>query len=296
MSRPLPPLQALRALEAAARRRSFSRAAEELHLTHSAVSHHLRALESELGVELFKRTARGAELTVAGEVFAEEARRVLDDAERAARAARRAARGEIGQLRVGFTGTAAFNSKVADLIRRFREAFPDTELTLQEATSGVLLEALEAGRLDVAIVRPERRIADTLLAADWDEEPMFVALPVAHRLAQRRRIDLAELVDEAFVQVPREAGSALFDDIVAACNAAGFQPRMAQPAPQIASAVTLVAAGLGVSIVPKAITQVQVAGVVYRPVAGHGLRARLAIASRRDDPSAVVRNFLTLAW
>ena len=98
-----------------------------------------------------------------------------------------------------------------------------------------------------------------------------------------------------FVQVPREAGSALFDDIVAACNAAGFQPRMAQPAPQIASAVTLVAAGLGVSIVPKAITQVQVAGVVYRPVAGNGLRARLAIASRRDDPSAVVRNFLTLA-
>lgn len=160
----------------------------------------------------------------------------------------------------------------------------------------MLFDALEAGRLDVGIVRPERRIADTLHAADWDEEPMFVALPVAHRLARRRRIELAELTDEAFVQVPREAGSALFDDIVAACNAAGFQPRMAQPAPQIASAVTLVAAGLGVSIVPMAITQVQVAGVVYRPVAGDGLRARLAIASRRDAQSPVVRNFLALAW
>ncbi|WP_232452341.1 LysR substrate-binding domain-containing protein, partial [Burkholderia ubonensis] len=187
------------------------------------------------------------------------------------------------------------DSKVSDLIRRFREAFPDAELTLQEATSGVLLEALEAGRLDVAIVRPVRRVAAMLRVSDWDEEPMFVALPVAHRLAQRRRIDLAELADESFVQVPREAGSALFDDIVAACNAAGFEPRMAQPAPQIASAVTLVAAGLGVSIVPKAITQVQVAGVSYRPIAGNGLRARLAITSRCDDPSAVVRNFLLLA-
>ncbi|HDR8930167.1 LysR family transcriptional regulator [Burkholderia vietnamiensis] len=289
-------LRHLRYFLAVAAASNFTKAAQALGIGQPPLSQQIRALEDELGVELFKRTARGAELTVAGEVFAEEARRVLDDAERAARAAKRAARGEIGQLRVGFTGTAAFNSKVADLIRRFREAFPDTELTLLEATSGVLFDALEAGRLDVGIVRPERRIADTLHAADWDEEPMFVALPVAHRLARRRRIELAELTDEAFVQVPREAGSALFDDIVAACNAAGFQPRMAQPAPQIASAVTLVAAGLGVSIVPMAITQVQVAGVVYRPVAGDGLRARLAIASRRDAQSPVVRNFLALAW
>ncbi|HDR9272211.1 TPA: LysR family transcriptional regulator [Burkholderia vietnamiensis] len=289
-------LRHLRYFLAVAAASNFTKAAQALGIGQPPLSQQIRALEDELGVELFKRTARGAELTVAGEVFAEEARRVLDDAERAARAAKRAARGEIGQLRVGFTGTAAFNSKVVDLIRRFREAFPDTELTLLEATSGVLFDALEAGRLDVGIVRPERRIADTLHAADWDEEPMFVALPVAHRLARRRRIELAELADEAFVQVPREAGSALFDDIVAACNAAGFQPRMAQPAPQIASAVTLVAAGLGVSIVPMAITQVQVAGVVYRPVAGDGLRARLAIASRRDAQSPVVRNFLALAW
>ncbi|KVE73831.1 LysR family transcriptional regulator [Burkholderia vietnamiensis] len=289
-------LRHLRYFLAVAAASNFTKAAQALGIGQPPLSQQIRALEDELGVELFKRTARGAELTVAGEVFAEEARRVLDDAERAARAAKRAARGEIGQLRVGFTGTAAFNSKVAGLIRRFREAFPDTELTLLEATSGVLFDALEAGRLDVGIVRPERRIADTLHAVDWDEEPMFVALPVAHRLARRRRIELAELADEAFVQVPREAGSALFDDIVAACNAAGFQPRMAQPAPQIASAVTLVAAGLGVSIVPMAITQVQVAGVVYRPVAGDGLRARLAIASRRDAQSPVVRNFLALAW
>lgn len=215
---------------------SFTKAAAALGIGQPPLSQQIRALEQELGVELFKRTARGAELTLVGEVFAEEARRVLEGAERASRAAKRAARGEIGHLRLGFTGTAAFNPKVSDLIRRFREGFPEADLTLQEATSGVLLEALEAERLDVVVIRPGRRVSTALQVTAWHEEPMMVALPIGHSLATRRRVALTELADEAFVQVPREAGGALFDDIVAACNKAGFEPRMAQPAPQMASA------------------------------------------------------------
>jgi DNA-binding transcriptional LysR family regulator len=288
-------LRHLRYFLAVADTANFTRAAELLGIGQPPLSQQVKALEQELGVELFKRTARGAELTLAGRVFAQEARRVLDDAEHAARAARRAARGEIGHLRVGFTGTAAFNENVSDLIRRFRDAYPEAELTLHEATSGVLLAALEAGQLDIAIVRPERRVAEIVEQRDWLEEPLLVALPGVHRLAQRRRIALPELKDEPFVQVLREAGGTLVDDIVAACAAAGFTPRLAQPAPQMTSAVTLVAAGLGISIVPKAITQVRVAGVVYRPLVARGLRAKLALASRRDDPSPVVHNFLALA-
>ncbi|NVH75748.1 LysR family transcriptional regulator [Paraburkholderia sp. JPY432] len=288
-------LRHLRYFLAVAEASNFTKAAEVLGIGQPPLSQQIKSLEEELGADLFKRTARGAELTFVGEVFAEEARLVLESADRASRVAKRAARGEVGHLRMGFTGTAAFNPKFSDLIRRFREGFPDAELTLHEATSGVLLEALEAGRLDVAVVRPERRRTTTLLLQDWDEEPMMVAIPVGHRLTGRKRIALAELADEAFVQVPREAGSALFDDIVAACNAAGFEPRMTQPAPQIASAVTLVAAGLGVSVVPKAITQAQVAGVIYRPIVGNALHARLAIASRRGDTSAVVSNLISLA-
>jgi DNA-binding transcriptional LysR family regulator len=288
-------LRHLRYFLAVAEAANFTKAAEVLGIGQPPLSQQVKALEQELDVELFKRTARGAELTAAGRVFADEARRVLHDAERAARAARRAARGETGHLRVGFTGTAAFNENVSGLIRRFREHYPDAELALHEATSGVLLDEIEAGQLDVAIIRPVRRVADVLLQQDWREEPMLVAVPVAHHLASRKRIALAELADEPFVQVPRVAGGTLFDDIVAACAAAGFEPQLAQPAPQMASAVTLVAAGLGISIVPKSITQVRVAGVVYRPLVARGLRARLALASRRDDPSAVVQNFLALA-
>ncbi|MGS0896562.1 LysR family transcriptional regulator [Burkholderia stagnalis] len=288
-------LRHLRYFLAVAETENFTKAAEMLGMGQPPLSQQIKSLETELDVELFKRTARGATLTFAGRVFAEEARRVLDDAERAARAAKRAARGETGHLRVGFTGTAAFNAHVSGLIRKFREAYPDAELTLYEATSGVLLDELEAGQLDVAIVRPERRVADVVQQQAWHDEPLLVALPVAHRLATRRHIALADLIDEPFVQVPRASGGTLFDDIVAACAAAGFEPRLAQPVPQMASAVTLVAAGLGISIVPKSITQVRVAGVVYRPLAARGPRARLALASRRDDPSPVVHNFLALA-
>ncbi|MDR5783866.1 LysR family transcriptional regulator [Caballeronia sp. LZ065] len=288
-------LRHLRYFLAVAEASNFTKAAEQLGIGQPPLSQQIKALEQELNVELFKRSARGAELTQAGRVFADEARRVLDDAQRAARAAQRAARGETGHLRVGFTGTAAFNEHVSGLIRRFRERYPEAELALHEAASGVLLDLLEAGQLDVGIIRPVRRVADSLLQSDWREEPMLVALPVAHRLASKTRIALADLADEPFVQVPRVAGGTLFDDIVTACAAAGFQPQLAQPAPQMASAVTLVAAGLGISIVPKSITQVRVRGVVYRPLLARGLRARLAIASRRDDPSSVVRNFLELA-
>jgi DNA-binding transcriptional LysR family regulator len=288
-------LRHLRYFLAVADAANFTKAAEVLGIGQPPLSQQVKALEDELGVQLFIRTARGAELTLPGRVFAEEARRVVDDAQRAARAAQRAARGETGHLRVGFTGTAAFNEKVSGLIRRFREAYPDAELTLQEATSGVLVDGLEAGQIDVAIVRPVRRVTESILQREWHDEPMLVALPTDHPLAPRKRIALGDLADEPFVQVPRAAGGTLFDDIIAACTVAGFEPRLAQAAPQMASAVTLVAAGIGISLVPKCITQVRVAGVVYRPLVARGLRARLSLASRRDDPSAVVRNFLKLA-
>jgi DNA-binding transcriptional LysR family regulator len=288
-------LRHLRYFLAVAESANFTKAAEVLGIGQPPLSQQVKALEKELDVELFRRTARGAELTLAGQVFADEARRVLENAERAARAAKRAARGETGHLRVGFTGTAAFNEHVSGLIRRFREAYPDSELALHEATSGVLLDEVEAGQLDIAIVRPVRRVADAVLQQDWRDEAMLVALPTAHRFASRKRIALSDLADEPFVQVPRMAGGTLFDDIVAACADAGFEPQLAQSAPQMASAVTLVAAGLGISIVPKSITQVRVSGVVYRPLAARGLRARLALASRREDPSPLVRNFLALA-
>jgi DNA-binding transcriptional LysR family regulator len=288
-------LRHLRYFLAVADTSNFTKAAEALGIGQPPLSQQIKALESELRVELFKRTARGATLTLAGRVFVEEARRVLDDAERATRAAQRAARGETGHIRVGFTGTAAFNEHVSSLIRRFRETFPEAEIELHEATSGVLLNALERGDLDVAIIRPLKRIADTLHMQSWRDEPMYVAVPLAHRFAKKKRVALNDLANEPLVQVPRVVGGTLFDDIVIACAEAGFEPKLAQPAPQMASAVMLVAAGLGISIVPESITQVRVPGVIYRQLTATKLRARLSLASRHAESSAVVCNFLALS-
>jgi DNA-binding transcriptional LysR family regulator len=288
-------LRHLRYFLAVARARNFTRAADALGIGQPPLSQQIKSLEEELGLQLFRRTAYGAELTPAGQVFEDEAKRVLEGADRAVLAAQRAERGETGYLRVGFTCTATFNPNVSDLIRKFQVTFPNAELSVLEGTCGALFQALEEASLDVAIVRPEPRIADSICVQPWRKEPMLVALPAGDPLTSRRRVELCDLACEAFVQITREADSVLFDNIVAACSEAGFEPRMSLAAPQIALAITLVAAGLGISIVPSAIAQVQMKGVVYRPLRARGLNAQLWLAFRRDDTAAVVRNFLELA-
>lgn len=291
-------LRHLRYFVAVAAERNFTRAADKLGIGQPPLSQQIKSLERELGVDLFIRTPQGAELTRAGEAFLVEARRVLDDAERAALVAQRAARGESGQIRIGFTGSAAFNPLVPSLIQRYKQRFPDVDLTLEEANTPQLLKGLADDRLDAVFFRPDR---DSTLALPgialhrFPDEPMKIALPSAHPLAARRRLPLAALEREPFVLVAGPAGSTLHDEIVRGCAEAGFSPRLAQPAPQVSSVVNLVAAGLGVSIVPAAIAQVQVKGVRYLDVTGVRLRARLALGWRDKNPLPTVSEFVALA-
>ncbi|WP_322044599.1 LysR family transcriptional regulator [Paraburkholderia sp. J67] len=290
-------LRHLRYFAAVAAERNFTRAAEKLGIGQPPLSQQIKSLERELGVELFVRTPQGADLTAAGEAFLVEARRVLDDAERAAHVARRAARGESGQIRIGFTGSAAFNPLVPNLIQRYKARFPAVELTLDEANTPLLLQGLADDRLDAVFFRPGRDSTPALpgLAMHhFPDEAMKIALPSSHPLAARRRLPLAALAREPFVLVTGPAGATLHDEIVRACAEAGFSPRLAQPAPQVSSVVNLVAAGLGVSIVPAAIAQVQVKGVRYLDVTGVRMRARLALGWRENDPSATLRQFIAL--
>ena len=121
---------------------------------------------------------------------------------------------------------------------------------------------------------------------------MLVALPVSHPASEQQEVDLATLSEEPFVLFPRPKHSTLCDDIIGACRAAGFEPVVGQIAPQIASIVTLVAAEQGVAILPASMSQLQVAGVAYRPIMGQAPMARIALAYRRGETSAIVRNFI----
>ena len=123
----------------------------------------------------------------------------------------------------------------------------------------------------------------------------MVALPSRHTAAAQQEVELASLKEDPFLLFPRAVGPTLYDSIISACRAAGFEPIIDQIAPQIASVVNLVAAELGVSIVPASMSQLQVSGVAYRPIAGQAPTARLALAYRRGETSAIVRNFIARA-
>ncbi|RKP51916.1 LysR family transcriptional regulator [Pararobbsia silviterrae] len=287
-------LRHLRYFLAVAEECNFTRAASKLGIGQPPLSQQIKQLEREMGVELFRRTAHGVVLTEAGEAFRIEARTVIDNAHTAVRAAQRAARGETGHLRLGFTGSAAFNPIVPSLIRAFRDRYVRVELTLEEANTTQLLEGLEQRRLDAAFIRPAENLPEGLRVTRVADEAMKVVVPSRHPLAQSRRVTMAALAGEPFVIVPRAAGSTLFDDVYHACRRAGFEPKVGQLAPQMSSMVNLVAAELGIAIVPAAITQVKVHGVRYLDITGDAPRARLGLATRVDETSIVVTNLLKL--
>ena len=287
-------LRHLRYFLAVAQDLNVTRAAARIGISQPPLSQQIKELEQEIGTRLFLRTPHGVELTEAGQAFRLEAERVLSGAERARTMALRASRGEMGQLRVGFTGSAAFNPVVARTIRAFRRQWPQVLLTLEEVNTTRLLEGLAQQKLDAAFIRPGLTPIDGMTLHRFPDETMQVVLPSSHPLADRSSVYLSELAGEPFVLFPRTVGLSLYDEVINACRHAGFEPRIDQVAPQISSVVNLVAAELGISIVPTSISQVQAAGVRYVPIAEEGPVARLALACREGDRTASVANFRQL--
>lgn len=273
----------------------FTRAAQLLGIGQPPLSQQIKLLEEELGVRLFHRLTRGVELTEAGRAFMPLARASVQAAEQAALAAQRAARGELGGLTIGFTSSASFNPLVPGIIGRFREAFPGLSISLVEQTTARLLESLASSSIDVAFLRPALGETDGLVSRRLPDEHLWIALPARHRLAGQESIALLDLAGEPFILYPRANGRQLYDSIIAACRNAGFSPRIAQEAPQMASTVNLVAAGVGVALVPESMCQLHAQGVTYARVAGDGPKAQLVVAHRRDGPvPPAVRNFMSV--
>ena len=288
-------LRHIRYFLAVAEERHFTRAAAKVGIGQPPLSQQIKDLEAEIGTQLFHRLAHGAELTAAGEAFLEGVKEMPALAQRATKAAQRAARGETGSLRLGFTASSAFNTVVPSAIRAFRRAYAGVELTLEEANTTRLVAGLQDGSFDVAFLRPGGAKSEAFQLRLLSEEPMMVALPARHPAAGQQEVELAILKDDPFLLFPRSIGPTLYDGIMGACREAGFEPKIGQLAPQIASIINFVAAELGVSIVPASMSQLQVSGVTYRPIAGQAPTVQLALAYRRGETSAVVRNFIALA-
>jgi DNA-binding transcriptional LysR family regulator len=296
-------LRHLRYFVAVAEEGHITRAAERLGIQQPPLSQQIKAIESELGVQIFRRKARGVELTDAGKTFLEDARATLSQLDRAFEATKRTARGEQGRLCVGVTSTAPFHPLVPRAIRAFREACPMVSVTVEECLSNELIERLEGERMDVAFIRTSLSGREGLVVNPLVKEPMVVALPSVHMLAQGKRdapLPFRRLANETFI-LYGPPGTGMYDATIAACQAAGFNPKVGnlgastQQAPRIASTLSLVAAGLGISCVPSSVQRMNMDGVVYRSLKGPAQpRALLSLASRRNDPSAVVRQFVNL--
>lgn len=289
-------LRRLRAFVAVAEEGHVTRAAERLGMQQPPLTRLLRGLEAELGVLLLRRLPRGVRPTEAGQVLLEEARAVLARTAELEDAVRRAARGEAGRLAVGFTPSAALHPFVPAVLRAFREQAPAVRMELDEAGTTELVDALLHGRLDAAFVRSPVGRVPGLLVEPVLEEPMLAALPAGHLLAGPEEdgtpLPLAGLAAESFILYRRPAGPGLYDAILAACRAAGFSPVVAQEAPRLPATLSLVAAGLGVSVVPASMRRLAVAGVTYRDLDGcPGLSAPLHLALRRAGLTPTVTRF-----
>jgi DNA-binding transcriptional LysR family regulator len=289
-------LRHLRYFVAVAEEGHMTRAAERLGIQQPPLSQQIRALETELDAQLFYRRPRGVELTSAGSALFGEARAILARVGDAVAVTRRAARGEAGRIGIGFTSSASFHPFVPRAIRAFRDRYPLVALTLEESGTTELVEALRGQAIDAAFVRSPVGESADLTVRPLLEEAMVAALRSGHALsAGGGPLPLAALADETFVLYRRPVGPGLHDAIIAACDRAGFSPRIGQEAPRMLSTLSLVAAGLGVTLVPQSMSRLEAEGVVYRPLdASTQLMAPLNLAYRRGETAAAVRRFVAL--
>lgn len=215
-------LRLLRTFVAVAERRSFTRAADDLHIAQQAVSQHIKALERALGVTLLRRAPRQVLLTAEGTVFLADSRRVLAAAERAARRVKGAARGEIGTLRLAYTLTTVWDT-LPKLLSRLADVHPQLRVEAREVFGADIPELLLGERFDVAIA-PMTSYPRGFHSQAVRREPLRIALSDADPLARRKRLKLTTLADRPFELWPREMAPGFHDAVTAACRAAGFDP------------------------------------------------------------------------
>ena len=288
-------LRHLRYFVAVAHEGHVTRAAEKLHIQQPPLSQQIRALEREIDAALFVRHPRGVSLTDAGRSFLADAEQILAQAEHAKIRARRTARGEVGRIAVGFTTSAPFHPLVARAIREFRGTRPDVSFVLEESSSADMVSGLRDDRLDVAFIRSGLVDPQGVTVHPLLQEDMVAAFPVHHPLIKRARLTLKDLANETLILYRRPDGRGLYDVIIAACAEAGFSPHVGQEAPRIVSTLNLVAAGLGITIVPASLSRLPLEGVTYKPLKGKpALKVPLNLACRSDERSAATLAFIDL--
>ncbi len=270
----------------------FGRAAERLLVAQPSLSRQIRQLEDEIGVVLLERTSRRVELTAAGRSFLDHAVATLAQLEEGRIAARRTASGLAGQVRLGFVASVAV-AVLPDLVAAHRRLRPEVTLDLREMTTEAQVPALVEGRIDVGLARDLEPVPGLCLQPVL-REGLLVALPAGHALRARRRLRFAELRDQPFVTLPRDQVPRAWDRLWTLGRRAGFSPRTAQVALQYTTMLALVAADIGVAVVPESVRSLRSSGVRYVPIDDPDAESVILAVSREDECNPAVPGLLHL--
>lgn len=268
----------------------YGRAAQRLAISQPPLSVAIQQLEANVGARLFDRDSKGVRLTPAGETFRLSAQALLSRAEDACALAREVQAGEVGRLRLGFVGSTLFHG-LASWLQEFQTRYPKVEVVVVELNSQDQIEALLHEELDLALVHTDR-LPPGLASRPLYSEPFLACLPAGHPMATKRQVALASLSDQPFILFSRKGSPDYHARIIEMCRSQGFYPRLQHEGRHWLSVVSLVAQGLGVSIVPAAFKQAGIQGAVFKPLTESIEASAVFAAWRRDSPEAVREHFL----
>jgi DNA-binding transcriptional LysR family regulator len=275
---------------AIAEERNIGRAARRLNISQPPLTRQMQQLEDEVGAPLLLRTRRGVEVTIAGQVLLDDARALLSLAERAKERSRFAGQGQLGRLDIGVFGSSLL--VLPDLLSSFHASHPRVDAAIHLMTKDAQIEALRNRRITVGFNLLGVRLSD-IASEVLRSEPFVLAIGANDPLANKPTVSLSDLADRQLVLSSSGPRPNLVDVVSWLCRDAGFQPLVAQEVVDSVAAVALVAAGFGISLVPKSVSQLQMRQVIYRTLEGASQPSiDVHCIYRRDDSSPLLRAFL----
>lgn len=273
----------------------FGRAAARLGLSQPPLTAQIQALEAELGVRLLERTRKGARPTREGEALLPLARRVAEDAAMLEALARELRAGRHAPVAIACVTSGLFDH-LPPLVRGLRAARPEAAVAVREMDTADAIEALRRGEVDIALLRLDRD-RPPVRVLPLGEDVVMAALPEGHPLLAHypEALPLAALAGAPLLTLPRSISPAYFDALVAACRAAGFEPRGVREVGSAMAQLGFVASGLGIALVSSGMARIHPPGVAFRELRGRIHAVGVALAWNEERQSAASKDVLHIA-
>lgn len=285
-------LRQIRYFQCVARELSFTKAARLLHIAQPPLSRQIKMLEEELGVAVFERLGRGIQLTEAGRYFLDQTEKMTLRLEETINATRRIGQNDRMWFGVGFVPSTLYGHMPA-LIRQLREMNNQVEIGLVEMTTLQQFDALKSGRIDIGVGRillKDEEIERLVLT----DEPLALALPIRHPLAHRRSVKISDILNEPLILYPARPRPSYADHVLNLFKQKGHSPVVAQEVNELQTAIGLVTAGIGVSIVPESVRRLHREDVVYIDLDESGFTSPIMLSWRKNDQSAFLKEVIVL--